>query len=101
MEKDGAEKKQDAVLMALTTVKWRESSCFIAAVLDELRLSDQDCGNQFTLPRCVLGSAWREGRLLLRQYRSFLKLLGDIWFPVDRLSVAPAPWSTLDKLKHY
>ena len=64
-----------------TTVKWRGKFAqkLAKTVLRRAEtFSDQDCGNRVytnTLD-AFLGSAWREGRLLLRQYREFLETLG-------------------------
>jgi hypothetical protein len=61
-----------------TTVKWRKVRTEARELhIDELRLSRSGFGNRVytnTLD-AFLGSAWREGRLLLRQYQEFLEIL--------------------------
>jgi hypothetical protein len=90
--KDGAEKKQDAVFDGTTTVKWKvRTETRENCTQTSWTFSDQDCGNRVytnTLD-AFLGSAWREEDYCYDSIGSFLKLLGDVGFPVDRLSMAP------------
>jgi hypothetical protein len=78
-----AQRRNRMQFYGTTTVKWRGK--FAQNMKTVLRraetFSDQDCGNRVytnTLD-AFLGSAWREGRLLLDSIGSFLKLC-DIYF---------------------